>query len=355
MRESAWRLFYLQARGNMKNIIAVVIMLLAVSAKATNFAGQRIAKDPQTVAVSGYLINESGLAYSTTYVFDAGPYTTISAQMNIGTATFTTSTFSDGQEGYGHFTFLSTTSLSGVKLQFGPKVFVAGTDYTVSGNISVSQVALNFISSITAMGLFPDILFSSSTPAGVVYATATKNGVAHDYGITSSNYAIVSTNPMTGAVDAAFSSGSAVFSVPSHSFTLGLPVLYSASSAAIGGLTNQATYYVIPIDANNIQLAVTSTSAIAGTGIKVTSITNQAAAHAPTLAPLAIAGSPLYTFTVSNDGTNYIVSTSSSGSAIANTYSGLVDFSDFDYRYLRINVTGPSAGAVKIQAIIHAK
>lgn len=338
----------------MKNIIISTIMLLSVNANALNLTGQKIAKDPQTVSITGYLTNESGLSYTTNYILDAGPYSRMSAEVNYGTTTFATATFSDGNYGAGSFTILSTTALDGVKLQIGRFVLVAGVDYAVKTTPTLT--AVNFVSSITALGVFPDVTFSNT--GAVVYASATVNGTSHNYGMISSNSAKISTVSMTGGTNAAFSSGTANFNIPSHGFTAALPVLYSSASASIGGLVNQTTYYAIIVDVNNIQLATTSARALAGLPLLVTSVANQATAHSPTLAPLPIAGSPAFTWSVSNDGINYVVYPSSGGIAIGLTdgaTSGIVDFGAYAYRWLKMAVTGPTAGAIKLQAVFHAK
>jgi hypothetical protein len=143
-----------------------------------------------------------------------------------------------------------------------------------------------------------------------------------------------------------------------HGFNVGLPILYSGTPA-IGGLTTGTTYYAVPIDANNIYLAASSALAVAGVShVNITVQLAPATASTYTLAPLPIAGSPLFTWSVSNDGTNYTTYASSGGLAISitgATGSGIVDFGDLDYRYLKMAVTGPTAGAIKLQSYIHAK
>lgn len=338
----------------MKKIITIVSMLLAVNASALNLTGQKIAKDPQTVSVSGYLVKDAGLAYDANYILDVGPYSRISAEVNYGSTTFSPATFSDGQEGAGSFTIESTTSLSGVKLQIGRFVLVAGTDYAIKATPTLT--AVNFVSSITALGIFPDVTFSNT--GAVVFASATVNGTAHNYGMVTSNAAKISVVPMTGGTNAAFSVGSANIALPLHGFTAALPVLYSSAAAKIGGLTDQTTYYAIVVDANNIQLATTSARALLGLPLSITSVTNQATARLSTLTALPIAGTPSFAWSVSNDGINYVVYPSSGGIAIGITdaaTSSIVDFGAFAYRWLKMAVTAPTAGAIKIEAYFHGK
>ena len=60
----------------------------------------------------------------------------------------------------------------------------------------------------------------------------------------------------------------------------------------------------------------------------------------------------------SNDGTNYIdVPTVASifvSSATSSTFAGW-DFGVYDYRYLRLNVTGPTQGGIALKAMMHVK
>lgn len=56
-----------------------------------------------------------------------------------------------------------------------------------------------------------------------------------------------------------------------NSVYTGTPVLYKASSTAIGGLTSNTTYYAIRISPTVIQLATTLANAVAGTQIDLTS------------------------------------------------------------------------------------
>ncbi len=56
-----------------------------------------------------------------------------------------------------------------------------------------------------------------------------------------------------------------------HGLATGDQVYYYAASNKIGGLSNSKVYYVISVDANNIKLAKSSSNAIAGTAISLTS------------------------------------------------------------------------------------
>ena len=59
--------------------------------------------------------------------------------------------------------------------------------------------------------------------------------------------------------------------ITGHGLATGDQVYYYAASNKIGGLSNSKVYYVISVDANNIKLAKSSSNAIAGTAISLTS------------------------------------------------------------------------------------
>ena len=166
---------------------------------------------------------------------------------------------------------------------------------------------------------------------------------------------------MTGGINSAVAKYSAVIALPAHGFTLALPVGYTAAGASIGGLTTNTTYYVIPVSADSIALALTSTGAISGSSVTVTSVTNQATAHAPTLQAVVPSGTPSFKWQMSNNDTDYVDVNISSITVSAYTYpyaTTAFEFNGFDgfnYRYLRLNVIAPTAGGLKLQAVIAAK
>ena len=56
---------------------------------------------------------------------------------------------------------------------------------------------------------------------------------------------------MTGGTNSAYIINTPTITIASNNFTTGLQVLYSTGTVAIGGLTNQTTYYVSVIRPNN--------------------------------------------------------------------------------------------------------
>jgi len=139
---------------------------------------------------------------------------------------------------------------------------------------------------------------------------------------------------------------------------IGFQVLFSTNGAASAPspLINQTTYYVIPVDVNDFKLATTSTGAVAGTAIVLTS-TGTAGAYK--LTPLAITGTPSFKWQVSNDGTTWNDLTAtpynvaiSSITMSAYTFGGastVWDFGPFNYVWVRLNVIAPTAGGIQLK------
>jgi hypothetical protein len=154
-----------------------------------------------------------------------------------------------------------------------------------------------------------------------------------------------------------YSLGGSVIS-SSSGWTLALPVLYAiGSSPAISGLVTGTTYYAIPT-AVSVQLSATSTGAIAGSYINLTSTTTSTNSY--TLTPLAIAGTPSIAWQSSNDGVNFAASLST-GTVNMTTDNNttptelLFDFGFYNFRYLRANVTAPTQGGLLLQIPVNIK
>lgn len=252
--------------------------------------------------------------------------------------TAATSFFTGGQDN-------ATLSINGVVLKQGLNWTAATSNAATASSIASSinsQVALN---THVAAGASGAVVTSTSTLADSLY-----------------NYSIVSSTPtalaasgsrMTGGTAPAFRLLSTQFNIPADGLSLALPVLYTGSPA-IGGLSSGSTYYAIPVDANDFMLSKYSTSAVAGVDLVVITSTNtQLTAHTYTLAPLPIAGIPSFKWQVSNDNQTWSdlsvssVTMGDTGTAYATPPS--ITFWSFGYigtRYIRLNVTAPTAGGI---------
>lgn len=332
-------------------IVALLMAFIAVSA----FAAQPFTKT-SLKSYNGTLANETGLAYSNTYVVDMSSYDAAkaSAQVDYGSATFSAATFTDGTQSTGSVTVLSTTALSGVTLTINRVTLTAGTDYVVD---VPTQTAANIATAINANSFLAPIILAEAS-GSVVTSTSVAVGGNYPMSVSNATKLSLSGANMTGGTRAYYSAATDKITIASHGFTLGLPVLYSRPSGDIGGLTTGTTYYIIPIDANTVELATTSARAILGLNINLTTQNAQLTAHTFTLAPLAITGTPGFKWQVSNDGTDYYdlnVSSITMGSYTAPYSTYMWDFSDMNYRYLRMNVTGPTTGGILLKAIMNLK
>ena len=128
-------------------------------------------------------------------------------------------------------------------------------------------------------------------------------------------------------------------------------------------MTTSTTYYA-GSNGTSFNLATTSTGAVAGNFITFTS-TTAGVGYSLKFAPLAITGTPSYQWQVSNDGVNYQNYTvNDQGVAVSSVTvgtffsSGTVttwDFGEIQYAWIRLNVVGPTTGAIKLQVIGNGK
>ena len=131
------------------------------------------------------------------------------------------------------------------------------------------------------------------------------------------------------------------------------PSASTGAALALGGLTNQTTYYVSVVDDDTFELASTSTGAVAGDGIVFTS-SSTAGPHSFTVTPTAFAGTWSYKGQSSNDGVNFIdlpnissVTYSAPGSSI---WDGTINF-----KYLRLAFTAGTGGGMNVVVTVLGK
>jgi hypothetical protein len=175
---------------------------------------------------------------------------------------------------------------------------------------------------------------------------------------------------MIGGSNPNFALGGKVFaSTTSNALSLALPVIYSTGVLAIGGLTNQTTYYAIPLTSYSFELAKYSTSAVVDAGggasvdvVIVTSTNSHVApANTYTLAETGIVGNSTWTWQSSNDGVNWTTSIATGAINVnLSSYtnpptSSLIDFGFYNFRYLRLNITAPTQGALYMNAVLNIK
>lgn len=264
--------------------------------------------------------------------------------------TVLTPTFTTGRDN-------AVVSINGVGL-------TQGTDWNKSNTSSATAKSIS--DAIMANSTLNVVVHSTWTSGGVVLATSTMVGDAVNYTLLSSTPTALTWSgaTMTGGDDSAYSLNSAVIALPTHGFTTALPVLYSGSPA-IGGLSTGTTYYVVVVDPNDIELASTSTGAVAGVGIVITSSATPVTSDTYTLKPLTWTQGPASgKWQVSNDGTTWgdytttafgVAVTSQTFVATNPATTVTQDFGQIDYSWIRYNVLGPTRGGINLQVILNAK
>jgi hypothetical protein len=230
-------------------------------------------------------------------------------------------------------------------LGFMAGVSRAGEDAT--GDLSKTSMGYAYAGNLA---LNTGLAYNQTYLLDLDYYKATRAALTVTYSSGSYSSVAFSTN--------AIAMGSANITAAAHGFPLGLPVLLKATAGTVPGpLTAETTYYAIPASANIVQLATTSAQAVAGDPIVLVSSTNTGT-QTYTLAPLAIAGSPVFAFKASNDNSAFVdlaVSSATTGHYVAGGLTFGRDLGEFNYRYLRMDVTAPTAGALNIKAVVHTK
>ena len=350
----------------MKNIIAAVLLSISGMAfAATDNANiSQISQD----AFGGDLTNTAALGYSRTFTYDLGRdgIKKIGAVVSYGSATVYANTFTDGRTSSGTITIVSTAVYS--TSICGAVITVNGTKFNMGGcapydSRTATKVSIGANVSVTAGNLCSAITHNTDTmyittctlAAGVINIVSVNNdGVA--YALTTSTTAITIGGNMGLGVAATASASTDKITITGHKFTtcMGLGL---SGTGNLAGLSNNATYFAIINDANTIQLSSTCVLALAGTAVDITAVPGSATQHTYTLTPLDVTGPSNFTWQVSNDDTNYVQFTSSGGiGALAVAPTSLAyDFSDFDYRYLRMNFTAPTTGNIVLHTNLYLK
>lgn len=230
-------------------------------------------------------------------------------------------------------------------LGFMAGVSRAGEDAT--GNLSKTSMGYAYAGNLA---LNTGLAYNQTYLLDMDYYKTARAALVVTYSSSTYSSVVFSTNALT--------MGSANITAAAHALPLGLPVLLKATAGTVPGpLTAETTYYAIPAAAGIVQLATTSAQAIAGDPIVLVSSTNSGT-QTYTLQPLAIAGSPVMAFKASNDNVAFVdlaISSATTGHYVAGGLTFGRDLGEFNYRYLRMDVTAPTAGALNIKAVVHTK
>lgn len=298
------------------------------------------------VSIMNAINNGTGLVVASTSTSTTVLIQSIKAQPNANLFTLATSTSA-----------LSATSLNftggqgNAFLVVNGVVLTQGSQWNVGATTALTATSIS--SAINSNSILSAVITSTApTGTSVVWATGTISTSGNNYNWSSSTPAALSiTNTrLFGGTTSAYTINLPIINIPSHGLATGEEVKFTSGTVNLNPLINQTSYYVISVDANDIELSLTSTGAIAGTFITLTS-SSTAGPHTFTLTPLAIVGSDVLTWTASNDcvnfspitvtATNVTVPTNVMAATAAQTIYGY-DFGNVDYRCLKITNSGPS-------------
>ncbi len=256
--------------------------------------------------------------------------------------------------------------------------FTGGVDnayITINGTSLVQGTAWTRVATTTGTAkAISDAINASPTLSAIVTSLWTTNassftitadsvGTLGNYTTVGSPAAIAPGNAtLTGGANSAFTVGSPVIVIASHGYTTGVPLLLTGSTVP-APLVTATTYYAIAVDANDIELALTSTGAVAGTYITLTS-SSTTGPHTTTLTPLAITGTASFKWQASNDCVTYQDFTTTAGGVSVSSvtfgspYTAFVtnwDFGPVNFQCIRAAVVGPTTGAVNLQIRVNGK
>ena len=266
--------------------------------------------------------------------------------VSTGALTIGSANFSGGQDN----AFLE---INGRILTQGSQWSVVGSSVQVSTSIAAAINSDSVLSGIM-MASAPTSCASAPSLCGIVYTTGSVvTSGSNNYSWSSSTPAALSiTNSgLFGGTTSAYLINTPKLVIPTNGYATGEAVKFTSGTVTISPLVNQTTYYVIVVDANDIYLSNTSTGALAGTYVTLTS-SSTTGPHTFTLSPLSLSGVALLTWSTSNDGMTYSTPTvTATGVSIpvntlATPWAPTIynyDFGRLNYRYLRLTVTGPAS------------
>ncbi len=250
--------------------------------------------------------------------------------------------------------------------QDAASVLIGGVQLLEGRDWSVGAAATNTAANIAAAVGANAVLskwVSASASGAAVDLTTTFVGASADLALMSSTPTALAMSgaEMSGGANASYNLNSGTINLPGHGYPTGAAVNYQAgSSPAIGGLVSGTTYYVIALDANDLQLATSQTNAAAGTFVSLTSSSTLTAADSYTLSPLAISGTPGIAWEVSNDDASWVALAPTVSSVTISSYSNPPAFTGWNlgnlgYRYVEAVVAPPTTGALSVGIIVNAQ
>lgn len=306
--------------------------------------------------VSGYLYRTTGLCDNSTPTFDLGEIDRLSVQVTYSSGTYAAVSFTDGSKSTVNITVSSaayvfnstpTLTINGVNVSYTPVATSTGTAKAISDAIMANS-SLNTIIVSTYTTNITGVVWATSTVTGVNAYTVTSSSWA---ALTPSNFRFV--NGVASDVD---STNDTI--TKTNTFMRGQGVVLSTTTnVAMSGLSWGTTYFAIPyLAGTSFKLASSLANATAGTAIDISTGTVGGGAFVLTAQPYS-AGSAGFAWQASNDNSNWWTIPSISSVSVSGSGTNNVgwDFGDWNYRYLRLNFTGPTRGCVVIDAAMEGK
>lgn len=244
--------------------------------------------------------------------------------------------------------------------------YTNGTDWTSVTNASTT--AKNLSDFLMTKSEVSSIISTTWTVAGVIYATSTAINKNNYVLMTSTQFALrlsgttldntpVHISTFSGGLPSQISIAGFISSntinVSTHGVTTGFPFWWQTISGSTPTpLNTGTTYYAIKVDQNNLKLALTSTGALAGLNIVITSQTITGGSLFQ-LNPVPLAGSPSFKWQASNDCTTFFdlpISSITFSGAGSTMWDGTIN-----YRCLRLNYTAGTGGGLNFKATGNGK
>lgn len=246
-----------------------------------------------------------------------------------------------------------TVTINSTTLSEGTDFDAHATSRTAAGNLTT---AINEDATLATQ-----VIASSGSAGSVITLTALYPG-SLNYSLSSSTSGFT-TSGFTNGANPDISIADDIFTETAHGLTTGLQVRYDTTSgSAPGGLTTATTYYAIKLTDNTYKLATSSTNAVAGTNIDITTLPSTVASYTMTPCPLVTVGGNGFYWQASNDNSNFtnLTNVTLNGVAVTSvTYSSagnsLYNFGEFPWRYLRMVFSAPTRGGISLTTRIFGR
>lgn len=328
----------------MRKYLGLALILIGISLHGQTWSGAGL------TIYSGPLVDSKGLAYSSNYVLDLYPNNIdlLSWQATYSSASFKPVNVYDGILSTQTITVISTRCVNTIITIANVNLY-EGRNWTAS--YFSTDTAKSIATGINANNyLKPLIKAEWRAGTSIVFATSTVVGAVGIYNcFASSPSAISIVRSSLNVIESGFNYTNSVMTAANHGFTLGLPVLLSTVTGnAPNGLTSQTTYYAIPITVNTFGLSSTSTGAIAGSYITISSYTYPGNSKL-TFFPIPFSGTAELKWQGSNDSKFWQdLSVSSLTYQVTGASTTLWDFQIETYRYVQLVYKAPTWGGLNL-------